>query len=141
MLYIYNVSEGLGLPSGCQDVSLWRPLGTTLGHSCKSVAPGVALHCIYGGFWCPGGCPRVSGRQGDSPLWRAGNIHLPSAFPPPCPCRLLHHRWPAGLGDNSVLCLEVCSPKTSKNKTECRLVLHFLFFALRHVWCRKITKI
>ena len=67
-------------------------------------------------------------------------IQLPSAFPPPCPLVLLEHRWPAALGDNSVLCLELCRPKMAKNDTECWLFLHFLFYALRHVWGRNITK-
>ena len=52
---------------------------------------------------------------------------MPSAFPPPCPLVLLEHRWPAALGDNSVLCLELCRPKMAKNNTECWPFFAFSF--------------
>ena len=54
-------------------------------------------------------------------------IQLPSASPPPCPLVLLEHRWPAALGDNSVLCLELCRPKMAKNNTECWPFFAFSF--------------
>ena len=54
-------------------------------------------------------------------------IQLPSAFPPPCPLVLLEHRWPAALGDKSVLCLELCRPKMAKNNTECWPFFAFSF--------------
>ena len=46
-------------------------------------------------------------------------------------------QWPAGLGDNSVLCLEFRHQKIFKNKTECWPFFGFFFDALWHLGCRK----
>ena len=68
---------------------------------------------------------------------RTSSIHLPSAFPPPCPFRRPHCWWPAGLDDNCVLCLEFCPPKLFKNKTECPPFFNFHLHNFQYLWCRK----
>ena len=50
-------------------------------------------------------------------------------------------KWPAGLGDNSVLCLEFRHQKIFKNKTECWPFFGFFFDALWHLGCRKSVEI
>ena len=50
-------------------------------------------------------------------------------------------KWPAGLGDNSVLCLEFRHQKIFKNKTECWPFFGFFFDALWHLGCRKSLEI
>ena len=59
---------------------------------------------------------------------------MPSAFPPPCATRRQCHRWPAGLRENSVLCLKFCRQEALENKTECWPFFSF-FPALFGTYC------